>query len=136
MDKKSSLRLEIQKNQSEIESFKGQVVSFEQIITQLRTKFDDQIKALKESFNKPTNCNLSKALQHNIIKTKNIIATIQEHKFDKKTKDKKSEKLSLKKLDEISFEIIDLKDQINNHIAEHERLQQAVNNIRKNNKDF
>ena len=100
----------------------------------LQTNFDDQIKALKQSFNKPTDCNLSKALQRDIIETKNIIATIQEDKFDKKTKDKKSEKLSLKKLDEISFEIIDLKDQINHNIAEHEKLQQTVNNIRKNNK--
>ena len=35
IDENSSLRLEVQKNQSEIESLKGKVVSLEQIITQL-----------------------------------------------------------------------------------------------------
>ena len=85
------------------------IVSLEQIITQFQTKVDDQIKTLKESFNKPHDCNLSKALKRDVIKTKNVIATIQEDKFDKKTKDKNSEKLSLKKLDEISFEIISVR---------------------------
>lgn len=134
IDENSSLKFEVQQNKLEIGFLKEKVVSLDQLVTQLQTKFDDEIKAIKDS-SKPTDCNLSKALKRDIIETKNMIATIQEDKFDKKTKEKNSEKLSLKKLDEISFEIIDLKDLINKNIAEHEKLQQTVNNIKRNNKN-
>ena len=71
-----------------------------------------RIAILETENSKPINCNLAKALKRDIKERKDVIASIKQEKFDKRTTDRKFEKFSAQKLDEISFEIINLQDQI------------------------
>ena len=130
-----SLKAELAENKVEIIALKDNIARLEKISIEIQDRFEVRIASLETEKSKPIDCNLAKALKRDIKETKDVIASIQQEKFDKRTTDKKSEKFSAKKLDEISFEIIDLQDQIRKHSAEHENLKQFVNGLKRSMKD-
>ena len=130
-----SLKAELAENKVEIIALKDNIARLEKISIEIQDRFEVRIASLETEKSKSIDCNLAKALKRDIKETKDVIASIQQEKFDKRTTDKKSEKFSAKKLDEISFEIIDLQDQIRKHNAEHENLKQFVNGLKRSMKD-
>ena len=117
------LRSEISENRTEIHSLKTKIVGLEKHVLHLQKYFDEMKDQLKI---KPADCQLAKSLKNEVCQTKNVIEKLQCQTLDKKTAEKNSDKLLTKNLNSITFEIADVKAQIEKNTENHENLMEII----------
>ena len=82
------LKEELAANKTEIITLKHNVARLEKISIEIQSKFEARTANLETARSKLIDCNLAKALQHDIKETKDVIASIQQEEFDKRTIEK------------------------------------------------
>ena len=98
-----SLKAELAKNKAEINAFRDNIARLEKISIEIQDKREMRFASLETEKSKPINCNLAKVLKYDIKETKDVIASIQQEEFDKRTPDKKNLNNSQQKIRRSQF---------------------------------
>ena len=129
LNENAKLKAEITQNRNEIDRLKEKLTKCEELVSQLTIKLEHET----EKRNKTT-----KSLKQEISEAKHTLTAMQNDKaeiLDKKTIEKNAEKHFSKKLNDMDFEITDVRDLIKKNADNNEKLLKSLNDLKRNMKE-